>query len=443
MNLEKLKNKNLIILGIGREGADSLAFFRKLFPKKVLAIADQRTFSNFEDSLKKTLTKDKNLKLFLGKNYLTALKDYDVVIKSPGIKYKDIKKYLKKNAQVTSQTQLFFENCPAKIIGITGTKGKSTTSSLIYHILKTNKFKTYLLGNIETPSLSFLLKIKKKDFVVYELSSHQLQFLNKSPEIGLFLNIYPEHLDYYKNFKEYFKAKENIAKYQKKTDYFIYNSKFPLIKNLAQKSKSKKILINPEKIEKIIAENQFLKKITHSDNLSAVFETAKILKIPTEKTIKSLKTFKPLDHRLEFIGEYKKIKFYNDSIATIPEATIFALNSLGESVETLIAGGFDRGIDFSKISKAIPKTKIKNIILFPTSGQKIWAGIPLKQKKKLNRFFINDMASAVKIAFEKTNPNKICLLSCASPSFGIFKDFKERGDQFKKFVKQYGAQKKK
>lgn len=439
MNLKKLKNKELLILGIGREGADSFAFFRKIFPKKTLAIADQKTLSTLDDSLKKTFEKDKNIKLILGKNYLAYLKNYDVIVKSPGIKYEKIKKFLKKSALVTSQTQLFFENCPAKIIGITGTKGKSTTSSLIYHLLKTNKLRAYLLGNIEVPSLSFLLKIKKEDYIVYELSSHQLQFLEKSPNLAIFLNIYPEHLDYYQSFKQYFQAKANIARYQKKADYFIFNPKFSLIKNLAQKSKAKKILIDSEKIKKIINQNKFLEKITHPDNLSAVFETAKILKISLEKTIKGLKSFKPLEHRLEFVGQYQKIKFYDDSIATIPEATIFALDSLGESVETLIAGGFDRGIEFTKISKKIPKTKIKNLILFPSSGQKIWAGIPIEQKKKLNRFFVNDMASAIKIAFEKTSPNKICLLSCASPSFGIFKDFKERGDQFKKFVKQYGS----
>ncbi|MFA5087132.1 MAG: UDP-N-acetylmuramoyl-L-alanine--D-glutamate ligase [Candidatus Paceibacterota bacterium] len=439
MKIRELKNKDLVILGIGREGLDSFLFLRKTFPKKLIAIADKKDISELDPKIEKILSKDDCVKYYGGKDYLKSLKNFDVVLKSPGIRFSAIKKYLKKGGVVTSQTELFFDNSPAKIIGVTGTKGKSTTSSLIYSVLKKNGFSTYLLGNIETPSLSYLSKISKKDIIVYELSSHQLQFLKHSPQIAVFLNIYPEHLDYYKNFKEYFKAKTNIANLQNKNDWFIFNPGLKEIKSLSRKIKSKKIGIDPKKYEDIFRQNPKFQEITHKENLTAVFEVGKILKLTNGQIIKGIKAFKPLSHRLELVGKFKNIEFYDDSIATIPEATIFALNTLGEKVETIILGGFDRGIDFTKISQEISENiGLKNLIFLPVSGKKIWQGINKESQSRFNKYFTDNIEEAVKICFKKTNPGKICLLSCASPSFGIFKDYKERGDLFKKYVKQYG-----
>jgi UDP-N-acetylmuramoylalanine--D-glutamate ligase len=425
-------------LGFGREGLDSFSFLRKIFPEKFIAIADKKNISELDPKVEKILAKDENLAYFGGPDYLKALAGFEVVLKSPGIQFEKIKKYLNRDSTVTSQTELFFDNCPGKIIGITGTKGKSTTSALIYNLVKKSGKSAYLLGNIETPSLSYLSKITKKDIIVYELSCHQLQFLKKSPQIAVFLNIYPEHLDYYDNFKEYCAAKANIAKYQKKSDYLIFNPKIKEIKALAGRSKAKLIPIESAKYAEIFDKHPEFKEITHYDNLTVVFEIGKLLKISRESIIKSIRSFKKLPHRLEFVGEFKKIRFYDDSIATIPEATVFALDTLGDDVQTLIAGGFDRGIEFSKISERIAGSEIKNLILFPTSGKKIWNNIKQKDRQGMDYFFTESMDEAVRFAFQKTDAGKICLLSCASPSFGIFKDFKERGDMFKKSVKKYG-----
>lgn len=434
MKINFLKKKKVLILGIGREGADSFVFLRKRFPQKKLFLADKKKFEELDLKTRKLL-KDRNIELFLGDDYLKNIKGFDVVLKSPGISLNSIKKYLGKKTKVTSQTELFFDNCPGMIIGITGTKGKSTTSSLIYSVLKEAGFKTYLVGNIETPSLSFLLKAKKEDVFVYELSSHQLQNLKISPHIGLFLNIYPEHLDYYRNFKEYFLAKSNIAKYQKKNDYFIYNSKIKEIKDLAKKVKSKKVEINTNDFSKFLKENQELLEITHIDNLVAALNVFKILNIKEEKIIKAFKKFKRPEHRLEFVGEYKGIRFYDDSIATIPEAAIFALDSLGSDVETLILGGYDRGIKHNKLAERLVKSKVKNLILFNPSGERILKEVK-RRKGKFRHCFVNNMEEAVKKCFQMTAKGKICLLSPASPSFGLFKDYKERGDLFKKYIKR-------
>jgi UDP-N-acetylmuramoylalanine--D-glutamate ligase len=430
MKIQSLLKKKVLILGIGREGADSFVFLRKKFPKKKLFIADKKEFEELDLKTKKLL-KDKNIEMFLGNDYLKNIKNFDIILKSPGISLSSIKKYLNKKNKITGQTELFFDNCPGMIVGITGTKGKSTTSSLIYSILKEAGFKTYLVGNIETPSLSFLLKTKKEDVFVYELSSHQLQNLEMSPHIAVFLNIYPEHLDYYKNFKQYFLAKSNIVKYQKKNDYFIFNSKIKEIADLSKKAKSKKVEINSFDFFKFLKENQEFLEITHIDNLIAALNVFKILNIKEEKIIKALKKFKRPEHRLEFVGEFRDIRFYDDSIATIPEATIFALDSLGTDVETVILGGHDRGIKYEKLGKRLAKSNVKNLILFNPSGEKIFKTI----KVKTRHIFVKNMEEAVKKCFQMTSKGKICLLSPASPSFGTFRDYKERGDLFKKYIK--------
>ena len=409
MKIEELKNKKVLILGIGREGLDTLKYLKEVFPKKIFAIADQK-----EELDSKTKKAIEGMDVFLGKDYLKNVKDFDVIIKSPGIpffKYKD---------KLTSQTELFFDNCPGKIIGVTGTKGKSTVASLIHSILKGS----YLVGNIETPSLSFLSKAKKDDIFVYELSSHQLMNLKKSPHIAVFLNIYPEHLDYYKNFEEYFSAKKNIYKYQSESDYLIFNPE------IEPKTKAKKIKIDVNDFAQFLKNNQQFLEITHIDNLIAVLNVAKLFNVPEKDIIKSLNKYKRLPHRLEFVGEFKGIRFYDDSIATIPEAVVYALDSLRDDVETIILGGLDRGIKYDKLAKRIKKSNIKTIIAFPDSGEKIVRNIRSRIYK------VDNMKDAVDLAYKHTSKGKICLMSPASPSFNLFKDYKERGDLFKKYINE-------
>lgn len=424
VNLEKLRqnwygaSKKILILGFGKEGQDTLKFLKKLFPEKVIGVADQKQFpiSNFQFS---------NIRWHLGKNYLKALKDYDVIIKSPGIPFKVLPK--SQLSKIITQTEIFFENCPGKIIGVTGTKGKSTTTSLIYKILKSGGVKTYLVGNIGKPVLNLLFSARQKDVYVYELSSFQLTGLKKSPCLAVFLNIYPEHLDYYKDFKEYANAKANITRYQTKNDYLVFNSGDKLVKEFARKSRAKKIPI---------------RGLYYDLNKNAARAVGKIFKIPKATIEKVIREFKPLAHRLEYVGTFKRIKFYNDALSTIPEATIAALDILGNDVETIFLGGFDRGLDFKNLAKRVLESKVKNMILFPTTGETIWREI-LKEVKndfaKLPKaFLVQNMRDAVKMAYEHTSRGKICLLSTASASFSIFKDYKEKGNLFKKYIKLYG-----
>lgn len=423
MELKDLKNKKILILGFGREGIDTFKFLRKIFPKKILGVADRLCLTKLSNQVRKIIQKDKYVKCYLGKDYLKALKNYDVIIKSPGIPFKMLTSDVN-SQKIISQTKIFFENCPGKIVGVTGTKGKSTTASLIYQILKTAGLKAHLVGNIGKPVLNLLFSATPNDIYVYELSSHQLFNLKKSPHIAVLLNIYPEHLDYYKNFNEYALAKANITKYQTKDDYLIFNTQDKLIKKFAKKSKAKKIPIKGK---------------FYDLNIAAAKVVGKIFGIP-EKTIeRAIEKFKPLPHRLEYVGEFRGIKFYNDALSTIPETTILALDYLGNKVQTIFLGGFDRGISFKKLAKRILKSKIKNLILFPTTGEKIWrAIISLKKENQFKAFLVQNMKDAVKLAYQYTKKRKICLLSCASSSFSIFRDYKEKGNLFKRYVKMYG-----
>lgn len=416
MDLNYLSGKKILILGFGREGRDTFSFLRKSFPKQILGVSDK---------LKTPFVKygrDKKVRWHTGKNYLRAINHYDVVIKSPGIPIHlpEVQKAFGEN-KITSQTEIFFRNCPGKIVGVTGTKGKSTTSSLIYQILKKGGVRTHLLGNIGKPALSPLLRAREDDVFVYELSSHQLYGLKQSPHVAVILNIYPEHLDYYKSFAEYGRAKANITRYQSKNDFLVYNAGNSLVKKIAKTSMAKKI--------------PFQGKYYAAD-IKAARIVGEVFKIPARTISKSIKQFKYLPHRLEFIGVYRGIKFYNDSLSTVPETTMAALDFLGRDVETLILGGFDRGLNFQNLAKKISRSNVKTLILFPTTGKRILEEIlKLRKSPKLKYFFVDNMKEAVELARLRTSNGKICLLSPASPSFGIFKDYRERGNLFKKYVR--------
>ena len=431
MKLGELKDKNVLILGFGREGRDTFRFLRKLFPKKNIGIAD-KNLQLLTDNLKL-----KSVKWHLGNNYLNALKNYDVIIKSPGIPLmSDINKQ-----KISSQTEIFFENCPGKIVGITGTKGKSTTTSLIYKILKEDRIKAHLVGNIGKPVLNLLSSAKPDDVYIYELSSHQLYNLKKSPQIAVFLNIFPEHLDYYRNFKEYVKAKANITKYQIKKDFLVYNFGDKLVREIAKKSKAKKIPFSSKLPFDFLStwRKSQIKGSFNLLNIMAAMTVGRIFGVSNEDIRKAIRSFKPLPHRLELVGKFKGITFYNDALSTIPETTIAAIDALGHDVETIFLGGFDRKLNFKNLAKKVLRSKIKNIILFPTTGEKIWREILfLKKNNKFRAFLVQNMRDGVKLAYEKTQKGKICLLSPASASFSLFRDYKERGNLFKKYVKKYG-----
>ncbi len=456
---KELSSKKIIILGFSEEGIDTFIFLRKLFPDKVIGVGDKLENLKLKSRISNRIKKDRNIVWHLGKNYLKSINKYDLIIKSPGIPFvaPEIRNAFKQG-KITSQTEIFLKYCPGTVIGITGTKGKGTTSSLIYRILKKEKKRVFLVGNIGNPSLAFLIKAKPKDIFIYEMSSHQLLGLKQSPNIAVFLNIFPAHLDYYKNFKEYFSAKKPIFLYQKKNNILIYNKDDKLVKNATKVVRSKKISFSMQdknsdcylsekyifyKGKKIMEISDFqLAGKFNLTNLMPGIIIGDIFNISRDNLINAVKSFKGLPYRLEFVGKYRGIEFYNDSLATVPEASASSIEAFGDRVKTLIAGGFDSGLHYEALAKKISKNSIENLILFPPIGKNIASlvkkySINRKNGKKIQYFHVDNMKEAILLSFKHTSKEGICLLSPGAPSFGVFRDYKERGDLFKKYVRIY------
>jgi len=394
--------KNALILGYGKEGKITHKYLKNNFPKLKISIADKS----------------------LDKNYLKKQDNFDIAIKTPGIPKELVK------IPYTTATNIFFEDINNKIIGVTGSKGKSTTTSLIHQILKTSGRKSRLLGNIGNPMLEVMSsKIYKNEIFVLELSSYQLDDIQFSPSIAVILNLFPDHLDYHQKLDNYYQAKKNIINFQNKNDFFVYNQKD---KKLVDWAKSAKAQIKP-----FIQEINFKQLKTNLfgehnlENIRAAITVAKLLDISDKIIKKAIKEFKPLEHRLEFVGEFNHIKFYNDAASTTPNSTIKAIKSL-KKIGTIFLGGKDRGYDFLNLDKTIREKNIKNIVLFPDSGKKM-----LKSKKGLKILETSVMEKAVEFAYKNTSKGEICLLSTASPSYSLWKNFEEKGDQFKKYVQEY------
>ena len=444
--LEFLENKKIVILGFGMEGESTYRFLRKHFPEKNLFIADKNT-----EILNKhlELMEDPYLEVSLGENYLNGIEEYELILKAPGISLKDedISKYEDK---ITSQFELFLEYVDVFSIGITGTKGKSTTSSLMYKVLSDQDKEAYLLGNIGEPIFNDIEQFTKDSIAVIELSSHALEYAKKGTNIGFILDIYEEHLDHYKSLEKYIEAKFNLAKYQTPKDYLIYNYDNEFMKefkfnykendyavslNSIPNTKNKVFLrdnfiyCNSKKLMSL-HENLKLKGMHNINNIMFILGVCDILKLDFEKAVSSIKDFKPLEHRMEFVGTVNGVDYYNDSIATIPEATINAINSI-KNINTLIVGGKDRGVNLSELIKFLENSQIENIICLPKTGEFIEEG--LKNTNK-NVLFVEKLDEAVIEAKKVTRKGAVCLLSPAASSYGYFKNFEERGKLFKKYV---------
>ena len=451
--LNFLENKKILIVGFGKEGESSYLFLREHFPNKKLYIVDKNINLLSEKSY---LLEDINVEVSLGEDYFKNVEYYDLILKTPGISLKDIDISSFKD-KITSQLELLLEFIPCVTIGITGTKGKSTTSTLIYTILKEQGYDVMLLGNIGEPIFNDIDFMKKETILVLELSSHSLEYVKKSPNIAILLDIYEEHLDHYISMDHYIAAKFNIAKFQNKEDTFIYNVSNKYIKNfnftpkendyaifevgsqitesdLKQYknyvfSKEDGIYCNGKKIcdSKI---NTNLKGTHNLNNILFVIAIANILNLDINKVLNIIENFKTLEHRMEFVAEIDGVKYYNDSIATIPAATMNAVEALG-NVNTLIVGGKDRGVSLNELYEFLKKSDIQNIICLPKTGEYIYE--QLKSSSK-NCYLVENMLDAVKKAKEVTKKETVCLLSPAASSYGYFKNFEERGKIFKKYV---------
>ncbi|CRZ33534.1 UDP-N-acetylmuramoylalanine--D-glutamate ligase [Herbinix hemicellulosilytica] len=421
-----VKNKNVLILGFGKEGQSTYNLLNKLNVCKRLDISDIK-MPDYKFS--------SETMVYTGDTYLDCLDSYDLVFKSPGVVLpKDIHEY---KCRITSQTEVFLAAYRRQVIGITGTKGKSTVSTLLYHVLSNSNVKCILAGNIGTPVFDVIDNIDKDTVIVLELSCHQLEYCNYSPAIAVLLNIYEDHLDHYKSFEAYKKAKKNIFLHQHASDT-LYCGEEVILDN--DEAISRVFYINadilPFKSFESIGDVK-LKGVHNLKNCAFVYAISKNFGVSDDGFISLLQTYKPLRHRLEYIGTKHGVEYYDDSISTTVESTINAIKSI-ENVETIILGGMDRGIDYTNLIRFLLNSKIKNILLIYESGKRIYE--LFKQETDLHNkkiIYCSDLERAIKMAQDVTSKGTACLLSPASASYGHFKNFEERGDAFKHLLFDY------
>jgi len=444
---DKIKNKRVLVLGLGKEGRSTLKLLSKLSTYKKIGVADNSeiSFDNIENTLPL-----KKISKHLGCDYLNSIDEYDIVFKSPGVvlnKDTDISK-------ISSQMQIFTEYYRERIIGVTGTKGKSTTATLIYHTLKENNINAVLCGNIGIPVFDVIDDIKKDTQIVIEMSCHQLEYMSISPKNAVLLNLYEEHLDHYETYEKYCLAKYNIFKYMKETDNLILtqqlmnkknNFKLPentIFSGFNNKECDINVLQNGFYKNNIlfkIPENISLLGVHNIYNIACVYKIAEQFGIDYDDFIISLKKFKSLPHRLEYIGNFYGIDFYNDSISTMGEATVNAIKSV-KNTGCVLIGGMDRGIDYSSLIDFIIENNEYTYILMEDTGDRIYNEIREKLNNEnlpSNIVLTEHMEDAIDLGFKLTEKNKACILSPAAASYGIFKNFEHRGNVFCKLVEEY------
>jgi UDP-N-acetylmuramoyl-L-alanine---L-glutamate ligase len=452
---DEIKEKrSILLLGFGKEGKSTYRWISNHLSDIGIGIADRDP--GVEEEFRKEFPGQKAI-FHLGQHYLEAVENYPLTIKSPGVALPEgwspgIK------SRVTSQTDLVLKNYHRQVIGVTGTKGKSTTSSLIHHLIVGSGRDAVLVGNIGLPPFDHLEKVSDSTIIVFELSSNMLEDISNAPYIAVLLNLYPEHLDRYATLKDYYDAKMNILACQLEDDVFIYNEDIPEIgrritefalgRNYLSFSSGiplqngayldgEDILLSENGIVRhfIRITDQFLLRGKHNRmNMMATLLAARAAGIEDEAIRQGLATFKGLEHRLEYVGRYSDIEFYNDSIATIPEAAMAAVKSLPDT-DTMILGGYDRGLDYTGLTDFLASSGVRNFIFLGKAGKRMLELFRMKGKEGINLFEAGDLGEAFRIIPEVTRPGKICLLSPAAASYDIFKNFEERGTVFKKLAR--------
>jgi len=447
--IKNIENKNIAILGFGKEGKSTYNYIRKHLSNQFITILDGN-----EELLKNNpeLANDSNLQFVLGKSYLDNLNNYDVIIKAPGVVLKDLD-ITEFEHKITSQMGLVLDYTNCFMIGVTGTKGKSTTCNMIYKVLTDQNIDAKLSGNMGYPILDQIDEAKESTIFVTEFSSYQLEYIKKSPKIGIIVNLFEEHLDHHGTLENYYESKLNMFKHQNSNDYAIYFKDNETLSNyidnnqylgnkikVSFKDNSKDNFYCDEKYVyhnnlKIydLSDERNLVGMHNVNNIMFTLAIVNLLKLNLPKAIKSINEFVPLKHRLERVGTYNDITFYDDTIATIPEACISAIRSIG-NIDTLIFGGMDRGIDYSDFATNLLNTNVTNFICMPDTGYKIAEELK-NQKNNQNVYVIEELEDAVKKAYEVTKKGMGCLLSPAAPSYNKYKNFEEKGEAFVTFVK--------
>ena len=423
-----IHNKRVLILGFGREGQSTY---------RMLAQASGYLQLDIADKLMERPEIGEEHNFLNGDGYMDSLDNYDIVFKSPGIVLP--KPPAEYRCCITSQTDVFLSEYSRQTIGITGTKGKSTVSSFLYHTLSRNGVESLFAGNIGIPVFDVIDKITSNTVVVLELSCHQLEYCFHSPSMSILLNVYEDHLDHYKTFENYAKSKTHIYKHQ-----FPLDTLFSIPEFLPEKKDcpARMVEVTTDCLPFQRLESVSGAKLRGNHNLincAFVYQMCQFWGISDEAFISALETFQPLPHRLEFIGTKQGVDYYDDSISTTVESAMSAVKSI-HNVKTLLLGGMDRGIDYAPLVDFILQSDISHVILMYESGRRIYDMLKAKElcatSVSPEIIHVDDLYQATQLACKYTQAGTACILSPASASYGDFKNFEERGNVFKELVQK-------
>ena len=451
-----IRYRKVAIIGLG---VSNLPLLDYLYDKKAnVTIFDEREYNQISKEIIEKIT-NYGFVIYYGKDCLQHLKNFNVIFRSPSClpTKPELVEEANKGALVTTEVELLMKMCPAKVIGITGSDGKTTTTSLINSILQKAGYKTFLGGNIGTPLFTKLSEMTPEDIVVLELSSFQLMGMEVSPQIAVITNITPNHLNIHKDYQEYIDSKKNIYKYQDENGILVLNYDNEITKECAKEANGKVIFFSSQtKLdngyivdEDVIKEcdDKVRKHILNTDDVilrgnhnyqniaTAIAATASLVDIET--AVKAVKEFKPVEHRIEFVEEIDGAKWYNDSASSSPSRTLSGLNAFKENI-VLIAGGYDKNLDYTPLAKTIID-KVKALILIGQTAGKIYDAVKEeleKENKNLDIYMCETLEDTISIARKNAESGDVVLFSPASASFDMFKNFADRGNQFKDLVRK-------
>jgi UDP-N-acetylmuramoylalanine--D-glutamate ligase len=457
--LSRLCGQRVLILGFGREGRSTLRFLQARAPDASLGVADRRTRAQMSEQELAALAALPDDRVTLGPEYLDAIADADVVVRAPGLPPDAplLQQARAAGTLVTSLVNLFFDVAPGRIVGVTGTKGKSTTTNAIHVVLQNAGLDARLGGNIGIPLLACLDGANDRTIFVVELSSFQLSDLEMSPQVAVVQNVVREHLDYHGTFEAYVAAKANIARHQRPGDYVVYNGSHEIPRSIAARSPGTTIAfgLEPRPDVACYVEDGWLVHRANGSttpilpvdevplpgahnllNVMPAIVVGRLFGVEAAGIAASIRTLQALPHRLQLVHEWRGRRFYNDSLSTVPEAAMAALLAVSDRPTVLIAGGHNRGQEWDAFAEAILRANVTAVVLLPETGPRLLAAIAARAAMRpgdaVPRLLsASNMLDAVRCAIDASTPGSAILLSPAAASFGAFRDYEDRGNQFR------------
>ncbi len=449
--LDRLKGKKIAVIGIGISNQPLIDLLLNLGIQVIACDRKQR--SEFDEIVERIERNGGTC--YTGEDYLNHLDGIDIIFRTPGLRpdVPQLEQAREKGSIITSEMEAFFTVCPCRIIAITGSDGKTTTTSIIAGLLEAEGYKTFVGGNIGHPLLCRTGEMTENDIVVLELSSFQLMTMNQSPDIAVVTNLAPNHLDIHRDMQEYIEAKKNIFLHQSSGGKVVLNADNEITASFAQEAPGRSVFFSRKKQlddgvwiwnheivlngEPVLPIDDILIPGVHNveNYMAAIAATEGLVSVGTIQ--KYAKSFSGVPHRIELVRELDGVRFYNDSIASSPSRTIAGLRSFHQKV-ILIAGGYDKHIPYDVLGPEIIKA-VKTLILIGATAQKIKEAVVNATEYKTGEPVIlqeNSLYEAVNTASILAKPGDIVILSPASASFDQFKNFEERGDTFKFYVNQ-------